>query len=66
MKINSVTVLHLVFIPCGARATLRLLHKQVAMFLWYELSFVIMLHSDDDFSLGTSFSIVPESFGDLT
>src|SRR6266705_3753664 len=30
------------------------------------LGFIIMFHRDDDFSSGVSFSIVPESFSDLT
>ena len=30
------------------------------------LGFFIMSHSDDDFSLGVSFSIIPNSFSNLT
>jgi len=30
------------------------------------LGVVVLVHRDDDFSLGVSFSIVPESFSDLT
>ena len=48
------------------RATLRLLHKQVAMFLRYGLSFVIMLHSDDDFSLSVFFFKISEGFSSFT
>ena len=70
LRVTSVTYLLLVFIPGGARttarATLRRLHKQVAMYPRYGLSLAIVLHSDDYFSLGTSLSIVPESFCSLT
>ena len=63
---KSVTYLLLVFITLGARTTLRLLLKQVAMFLRYGVSFAIMFHSYDYFSFGVSFSKIPERFGSLT
>ena len=65
MKINHVTNLLLVFITCGAPTTLRLLHKQVAMFLRYGLSFVVMLHSYDYISLFVSFVALRVRLGNL-